>query len=40
MNGVGVMKPNSANISSILTKTSSEAVCPLSMSNYAAENGL
>jgi hypothetical protein len=26
MNGVGVMKPNSANISSILTNTSSKAV--------------
>jgi hypothetical protein len=26
MNGVGVMKPNSANINAILTKTSSKAV--------------
>jgi hypothetical protein len=40
MNGAGVMKPNSANISSILTKTSSKAVTSLLGSNYAVEKRL
>jgi hypothetical protein len=43
MTGVGVIKPNSDNITSILTKTSLKAVhlrTSLSIPNYAAENGL